>query len=174
MERLVKSIRLDFGFCAKTSGLITWLVYPIRESLSLTHSIHRNCPFTDPTTVIRIRKNDEITKTRTQDREDLAVHQVRQRQVHQYKMNVSNREKNKHVSRDRNECRKCGCNHMDRTCPLRGQICRNCQKVGYFLKKSAEKKIQYISHKRHKKRWKRLLQSICCRHSKESVYGYYT
>ena len=35
-------------FCAKTSGLITWLVYPITESLSLTHFIHRNYHFTNP------------------------------------------------------------------------------------------------------------------------------
>ena len=49
MERLVESIWLDFGFSAKTSGLITWLVYPIKESLSLIHSIHRNYQFTDPT-----------------------------------------------------------------------------------------------------------------------------
>ena len=39
-------------FCAKTSRLIMWLVYPITESLSLTHSIHKNYHFTDTTTVI--------------------------------------------------------------------------------------------------------------------------
>ena len=51
-------------------------------------------------TVIRICKNNEITKTRTQDREDLAVHQVRHKQVHPDKKNVYNREKNEHVRRD--------------------------------------------------------------------------
>ena len=39
-----------WDFCAKTSGLIMWLVYPITESLSLTHTIHRNYHFTNPTT----------------------------------------------------------------------------------------------------------------------------
>ena len=39
-------------FCAKTSRLITWLVYPIIASLSLTHSIHRNYHFTYPTGVL--------------------------------------------------------------------------------------------------------------------------
>ena len=37
-------------FCAKTFGLITWLVYPITESRSLTQSIHRNYHFTNPMT----------------------------------------------------------------------------------------------------------------------------
>ena len=40
---------LTLDFCAKTSGFITWLVYPITESLSLTHSIHRNYHFANPT-----------------------------------------------------------------------------------------------------------------------------
>ncbi len=31
------------------SGLITWLVSPITASLSLTHSVHRNYHFTNPT-----------------------------------------------------------------------------------------------------------------------------
>ena len=48
-------------------------------------------------TVIRICKNDEIAQTCTQDREDLAVHQVRHRQVHLPKKNVYNQEKNVHV-----------------------------------------------------------------------------
>ena len=36
-------------FCTKTSGLITGLVYLITESLSPTHSIHRNYYFSNPT-----------------------------------------------------------------------------------------------------------------------------
>ena len=37
-------------FCAKISGLNMWLVYPITTSFFLTHSIHRNYHFTNPTT----------------------------------------------------------------------------------------------------------------------------
>ena len=66
--------------------------------------------------IIRICKNDEIIKTRTQDREDLSVQQVRH---NPHKKNVYNREKNDHVRRDKTECERCSYNHMDRTCPAK-------------------------------------------------------
>ena len=43
-------------FCPKTSGLITWLVYPITESFSLTHSIHRNYHFINPTLFLNLKQ----------------------------------------------------------------------------------------------------------------------
>ena len=88
----------------------------------------------DPNTIIRICKNGEITKTHTQDWEE-AVHQVRHRQVHPHKKNVYNREKNDHTRRNKNECRRCGYNHVDRICLTKGQTCRNCRKVNVPIKK---------------------------------------
>ena len=77
-------------------------------------------PNPDLNTVKRIYKNDKITKTHAQDREGFAVHQERHRQVNSHKKNVYNWEKNKHMWQDKNECWRCGYNHMDRTCPAKG------------------------------------------------------
>ena len=52
----------------------------------------------DLNTVIRICRNYAITKTRTQDRENLAVHQVRH-EIYPHKKNVYNREKNDNLRR---------------------------------------------------------------------------
>ena len=100
----------------------------------------------------KICKNDEITKTRIKDKQDLAVHQVRHKQVHPYKKNVYNWGKTEHMPRDKNECRRCGYKHMGKTCLAKGRICWNCQKVEHLKKMSWEKRSIYKEATRYAKK----------------------
>ncbi len=117
---------------------------------------------TDPdlNTAIRLCKNDELTRNRTEDRGDVTVHEIRFRGRYSEKKNFyendhrNDREEKEHVRRDKKERGRYGHYHVDRTCPVQRQTCR---KTFDILKRYAEERRKSnisTSHNRHREAMK--------------------